>query len=477
MRHTSIEHLLCALALVITLGGDAVLAQMGGPGMGGGGASPPPLPQGPSFRERVWQEGGPSFSPTDGELVAEVRVVGNESTSTNQVLSMLKTRPDRVFDPDTVEADVRRLASRGIFRDVKILTERLPTGVVVTFQVAERPTMRYVRFVGNHKLSDKTLRKEVGIKPGDPMNLYAVEDARRRLESLYHRRGYPQALVEILEGAKPDDKGVVLAMSEGDIERVLSVDFVGNTIVSDARLKTQIQTKPGVAWYFFRGKVDKDKIDQDVEKLSRYYKALGYFQARIGRELNYTSSGQWLKLTFVIDEGPRYKVRDIRVNGVTRFDPREVVQQMELKEGEPFFLAKMNKDLNQLRDLYGANGYAYVDVQAEPRFLEEPGALDLVYNVEEGQQFRIGEINVNIEGDNPHTRRMVVMNRLGIRPGEIIDIRKIRAGERRLGASQLFETNPAMGEPPSITLGTPNYGSGAANIASGASAVRGQSPQ
>ena len=434
---------------------------------GGGAAQDPPPIERPNFKERVWAEGGPSFTLKDGELVAEVRVEGNETVSTNQVMTMLRTRPERVFDPDVVESDVRRLASRGLFRDVKILTNRTPKGVIVTFRLTERPMIRYVRFVGNDSLREKTLRKEVGIRPGDPMNRYSVEDARRKIENLYHRRGYPKALVEIFEGDKAEDKGVVLAISEGNIERILDVEFVGNTVASDARLKTQIQSKPGYLWYFFRGKVDREKIDQDVDRLTRYYRNLGYFRARIGRELDFSASGKWLTLKFVIDEGPRYVVRNVQVNGAARYRGQDLVNYLNLKSGEPFLMAKMNQDLNQLRDLYGSQGFVYVDVQADPRFLEEPGMLDLIYNIEEGQQFRVGDINVNIAGDNPHTRRMVVMNRLGIRPGDIVDIRKIRDGERRLGASQLFETNPAMGEPPSITLGTPNYGANAANIARG----------
>lgn len=452
-----------ALAAVFALAAP-LAAQPGSPSMGGGGASPPPLER-PDFQSRVWEEGGPQFGLVNGVLVADVRVAGNETISTNRVMALLKTRPDRVFDPEVVEADVRRLASRGLFQDVKVLTSRVPQGVVVTFQLAERPMMRYVRFVGNRKLSEKLLRKESGIKPGDPLNLHAVEDARRKLQDLYHTRGYPKALVEIFEGDRPGDQGVVFAVSEGNIQRVLDVEFVGNTIASDARLKTQIQSKPGILWYFFRGKVDRDKIDQDVERLTRYYRGLGYFQARVGRELDYSASGQWLKLKFVIHEGPRYEVRDIRISGASRFDANELVAQMNLTEGQPFHLGKMNRDLNQLKDLYGSQGFVYVDVQADPRFLEEPGKLDLVYNIEEGQQFRVGEINVNIAGENPHTRRGVVRNRVSLRPGDIVDIRKIRNSERRLGASQLFETNPTIGDPPSITLGTPDFGAGAENIA------------
>ena len=47
-------------------------------------------------------------------------------------------------------------------------------------------------------------------------------------------------------------------------------------------------------------------------------------------------------------------------------------------------------------------------------FLEEGGMLDLVYDIDEGDQYRVGRILVNIDGENPHTRRNVVINRLSL---------------------------------------------------------------
>ena len=79
---------------------------------------------------------------------------------------------------------------------------RTSQGIVVTFQLTERPLIKHVRFVGNRGISDKSLRKEAGIKPGDPMNQFAVEDARRKIQSLYQQKGYPKALVEVFVDAE-----------------------------------------------------------------------------------------------------------------------------------------------------------------------------------------------------------------------------------------------------------------------------------
>jgi outer membrane protein insertion porin family len=81
--------------------------------------------------------------------------------------------------------------------------------------------------------------------------------------------------------------------------------------------------------------------------------------------------------------------------------------------------------------------------------------LDLVYSIEEGQPWRAGRINVNIEGEHPHTRQSVVLNRMSIRPGDLIDIREVRASERRLKASQLFANDPMQGNPPQVRVRPP----------------------
>jgi outer membrane protein insertion porin family len=426
---------------------------------------------------------GPQFEPIGPQiLVAGVRVVGNETVPNTKIQSLIRTRRDRAFDPEVVQSDVRALVASGMFRDVRTYTEPTAEGMLVTFQLFERPTIHEIQFVGNRGITDKALKKQAGLKVGDALNFYTVEEARRKIEDFYQSKGYAKTRVNILEGDKPQDRRVVLQIDEGQIHRIFDVDFVGNTIASDARLKTQIQSKPGFLWYLFGGKVDRAKIDEDIDRLTNYYRSLGFFAARIGRELRYSESGHWLNVTFVIDEGPRYVVRSASVLGNEKFDTDALTNMLELKSGLFFNSDKMNRDLNILRDLYGSQGHIFADIKADPRFLEEPGQLDLVYTIQEGEQYRVGRINVHIEGEYPHTRQNVVLNRISLQPGDIVDIRKIRDSERRLKASQLFVNEPARGVTPRIEVRPPELRDFAGSMAGGAgsprrsSHYRGQSP-
>ena len=216
-------------------------------------------------------------------------------------------------------------------------------------------------------------------------------------------------------------------------------------------------------------------IEEDIEHLTEYYRGLGYFRARVSREIEYDASGQWATLNFIIDEGPRYRIRDMSIVGNKKFPTAELEGLLKVQEGDYFNLEKMQRDENALRELYGGHGHIFADIKASPRYRDEPAQLDLVYQIEEGGLFRVGQINIKVAGEYPHTRRSVVLNRLSFQPGEIIDIREVRNSERRLKASQLFITNPSEGEPPRIVIRPPDLAEAAA-IAEKQGGYRGQSP-
>lgn len=417
---------------------------------------------------------GPSIAATD-EPVVEIRIIGNKTIPTSEILDQLRTRVGRPFDPMLVQRDVRKLASQSWFVAVEPLYEKTPEGRVVILKVVERPTIRYVEYLGNSKIRDKKLAKETGLKIGGSVDPFSVEEARRKLVSLYHRNGFNDANVTILEGNKTTDQGVVFVINEGVAQRIWKVQFVGNTFVSGRRLKTQIESKPPIM-YVFKGFVDRDKIDGDVDRLTAYYRSFGYFQAKVGRKLEFNEKGNWMTLTFVVHEGPRYDVRNVSFMGNGLFADSSLSMGMKLPSGDPFEQAKMNADVEWLKEVYGSQGYVFADIHAEPVFLEEPGKIDLVYHIDEGRRWRVGRIFVHIAGDNPHTRILTALNRISLRPGEIVDIREVHASERRLRASGLFLADPARGVAPKITYRIQELGD--EEIATGASdpVYRGQSP-
>ncbi len=411
-----------------------------------------------------------------GLQVLKVDVRGNKSLSLDKIKPYIRTRVGRAFDSDQLEEDVRRLDHTHMFIDVKTYVRVVQGGCEVAFDIVERPILREVKFVGNEYVTKKALQKEADLKPGDPLDTFAVEEARRKLEAYYKKKGYSKARVTLLEGDKPEDRKAIFLINEGVKQKVQVVVFEGNTIATDARLRTQIDTKTPFL-YLFSGEFKRSDLDEDVNRLIAYYRGLGFFnveigrevheydgedkysfdliRSRIGREFNQITQANWVVVTFVIHEGPRFKIRNVSVNGNTKYLSDTLLRDIKLKSGDYFNQSQMTADTTMMQDMYGGVGYAFADVKADIRFLEEPGTLDLVYNVKEGAKYRVDRIDVAIKGEFPHTKITTVLNRLSIHPGDVVDTREIRASERRLKFSGLFENNPAAGETPKLVFSPP----------------------
>lgn len=423
-------------------------------------APPVGAPGGPSgYRPTMPETVGPPNGSANGQpnvpplRPGETRVVnvvfeGMKSVSLGK-LPKLGTRANEPYDPQVVEEDVRKLIKSRKFIDVQPKIQNTAQGVLVIFQVVERPLIHYIKMVGNEGVLTSTLIGKTDLKVSDGMDPYSIKEARDKLEVYYQEHGWAHVRISIIEGNKPGDQGAIFLIDEGDAPRIWKTKFVGNTISSGERLKTQIDSKPPIL-YLFKGYVDQKKIDEDVQKLTAYYRGLGFFDASVGRELEYDAKRKWVTLTFVINEGRRYKVRTVAFIGNQQVPNERIGKDFKLTAGQWFNQGAMTHDVNLVRDLYGGKGYVFADIQPDPRLLEGQAEMDLIYNIKEGSRFRVGKINITIAGDSTHTHSRVIYDRLSLRPGDILDTRKLRSDERRLKASQVFAADPAKS--PKITF-------------------------
>jgi outer membrane protein insertion porin family len=407
-------------------------------------------------------------------LVAEVRIKGAGNIPVSRITKHIETRAGREFQPEQVDKDVRALSRTHMFHTVRTYVRQEPQGLVVVFEVVERPTIRYVAFVGNEKVKDRHLTKEVGIKRGDSLDPYAVEEGRQKIIDHYRNKGFGTVQVEILEGDRPSDRGVAYIINEGKKLRISWTSFSGNTVADDSRLRTQVETKPGILWVF-KGYFDRETLNGDVDRITEYYRALGYFDAVVGREYT-VSDGGWVGVTFVVEEGMRYRVDKISFAHGNKVSDEVLAETIKLERGEYFDQRKMNFDKQAIQNIFGDRGYAFADVQEVIRHHEEPGTLDVIYRVDEGARYHIAGITVKVTGESPHTRHAAVLNRLGQREGDIFKLSEIKDSERRIRASGIFNANPAQGGVPTITY-TPKSEDFESLAERGGDSFRGQSPE
>ncbi len=424
---------------------------MGGPQ---GGAVPGPEEK-PKFREHAQGNEGLALRREKGDaVVTDVRIIGNRNVGIHRIMQQLQTRKSRFYDYETVLGDIRRLNDMGAFDHVTFNIDEKPEGVVVTFRLHERPTISRVVYHGNRAINERELKGRAGIQKADPLNEFSIESGRRRLLDYYHEEGFNQASISSTIGIPNDPSAVIFRINEGPKERVREIRIEGSSIVSEARLKKIINSRGPMfgAIYYLNNTADMKKIDQDVNVLAAYYHNLGFLTATVGRRVEYDDSGKWLTVTFVINEGPRFKVNDVQIVGNQYITEESLRLRLELKAGDMFDGTLMRRDVGELTYGYGELGFIYAEVEPKTVMRDESNVVDLVYEITEGDRWKVGEIRVNIDGEPHLMRETTMLNLVDLREGDWIDRRTLELNRRRLERSQLLETNPQIAEPPDIKV-------------------------
>jgi RNA polymerase sigma factor (sigma-70 family) len=141
-------------------------------------------------------------------------------------------------------------------------------------------------------------------------------------------------------------------------------------------------------------------LDDDRLKLIEYYQQQGYFEANVTPDVKAGKDLGELELTFVIRKGPRYHVRNVIIEGNRKIKTNVLKEDLKLHSGRPLLQAVRDADKNRMLIKYRKIGCIDTQIAVEPKFTSEPGVVDLVYKIVEGDPYLLGE--PKIEG-NAHT--------------------------------------------------------------------------
>jgi outer membrane protein assembly factor BamA len=265
--------------------------------------------------------------------------------------------------------------------------------------------IKSIEFEGNRKYKDHVLRERLGFELGEHLDPFLAEGGRQTIAEVYRKIGF--AFVEVsLDRERLAEGHLLYGIHEGPRVQIASVRFVGNEQFGAGTLKQVVKTtnRKWLLWPFY---YTEDAIDNDVERLREFYYGRGFLDYKITAEKEFTSDQKRVRVIFVIEEGPVYRVADIVVSGNTRVTSEQLRLKIELKPGEVYLKAKADRSAKTIVQMYREQGYVDAEVRQTPKFIaktEEP-VVTVEYGISEGKQFRIGRIEVT---GNEQTKDKVV---------------------------------------------------------------------
>ncbi len=374
----------------------------------------------------------------------DVQYVGNQSVSPDRILSHLSSRVGDKLSPAKIDDDVKALYASGDVENVKILSESQSGGVRLIIVVQTRALYGGVEFRGNTLIDSDKLRKKVELKVNKSIDEGALQTARQEIQEMYKKKGFSEVTVTYRIGPATSEgySKVIYSIDEGTQGVLRDVSFVGNTAFSEAELREVMsQKEKGLKTLLGgSGSTDSSSLADDVRSIEDKYRDKGFLNARVVNVAKMRADAKYVDVVITIDEGGTYLVESLAIQGVQSIPlTTDILPYLKTKAGDRFSGAKLKEDLKLIGDQYGSQGYA--EARVTPRLEEAGNGVRVVLDVEEGRQYKIGQIH--IEG-NENTKDKVIRRELPLEPGQSYDSTKTAVTQRRLENMNYFSSVEVM---------------------------------
>ena len=363
--------------------------------------------------------------------VRQIAVKGLERVEPETVGSYLDIKKGQNVSQEKLDSSLKQLYATGLFNDVVFNIS--PDGTLM-IRVMENPIVNKRVFDGNDKVDDSLLESEVQLAAGSIYNRAKVQEDVQRILEVYKRSGRYAVVVEPKIIRRDQNRvDLIYEIDEGPSAAITKVNFVGNLHYSDEDLAGEIMSKES-RWYRIFSSAenyDPEKTNYDKELLRRFYLKRGYADFRVVSAIAELSPDKKsFVLTFVVDEGKRYKIDNVTVNSqISDVQVKPLYDEVLFKKGDWYNAELVEKSVYAITDELGKKGFAFVDVVPNLQKNTRTGELDVTFDVREGDRIFVDRINIH---GNTRTHDEVIRREFRIDEGDAFNPAKIRASRKNI---------------------------------------------
>ena len=263
--------------------------------------------------------------------------------------------------------------------------------MLISVDRGDRVKVRSITFKGNEVYKSKKLRKKIKNTrlefPGRfwKRSKYIEADYEEDLKKLldfYKEKGYRDARI-LSDSINIDDNkiDVVINVQEGDKYYFGDVDFIGNSVYSDAQLRRILGIKSGDTYngVLLRKRI-ADQTKPDGEDLTNLYQNNGYLFSSIN-PVEVSAANDTINFEIRITEGKPAYFNRISVRGNDRTNDHVIYREIRTRPGELYSKDKVVRSVRELGQL----GF-FDPEQISPDFKDvdpNAGTVDIEYGLVE----------------------------------------------------------------------------------------------
>jgi outer membrane protein insertion porin family len=376
-----------------------------------------------------------------GNSIQAIIVRGNHRIESGTIQSYMLLSPGDQFDQKLIDQSLKTLYATGLFKNVSIT--RAGNNLVV--DVSENPVIAQVAFEGNHEIVNKDLQTVVSSRANAVYTPEAAEADRQAILDAYARKGYYSTTVMPQIILLPENRvNLIFKIHDGKATFISRITFVGNEHYSESTLRDVISSRQSAWWRFLStsDSYDPARVGLDQDLLHRFYLRSGYpdFQL-LNTEAELAPGRSSFYLTFVLDEGPRYRIGNVAiVSHLPHLDGATLKSDLQLSRGDWYNGDAITQTVQAISTAVQGRGYAFVQVTPiQKKRINARGqhVVDLTFDITEGPRVFVERIDIT---GNSRTEDKVIRREFQLAEGDAFNAEAIKQSRQRLQELQYFKS-------------------------------------
>ncbi|UIP91454.1 outer membrane protein assembly factor BamA [Wolbachia pipientis] len=279
-----------------------------------------------------------------------------------------------------------------LFHILIIIFISFPT-LLVALENKEKVQIKNIKYIGNERVSDKTIRFYTKLEPGSHIN---DDDVDSVIKDLYKTK-----LFASINAYIDDEKNLVVKIHENPL--INKVILKGNKLFNSKELLNNVIQSKSLTIF------TETKLQNDLINLATLYRNSGKIGVKIAYELDKLGSNR-INLIFKIKEGRTSKIKGLRFIGNKNFSANELEQVIKrhsndifsklfraiLKSGTHYSPQYLLINTELLDRFYSSKGYIQNNIQPIVE-VDNNNQIELTFLLDEKQQYLFGNNEVYIE--------------------------------------------------------------------------------
>jgi outer membrane protein insertion porin family len=252
---------------------------------------------------------------------------------------------------------------------------------------ADTLTIAEVRVLGNLRVEEDGIRIHLKARPGTPFDPSILD---QDVKSIYRMGFFDDVRAELsAEG--------VLTYVVKEKPYVKEIIIEGTSKVGKDKVETALGIKP-------RTVLDRNRVAEGVEKVKKLYEESGYANVKLDYAIEPAENNQAV-IALSVSEGEQLLIEKISFEGNDAFSDSDLKGLMATKEKWlfSFFTNRgvldhdiLTNDVAILSGHYYDHGYVRHRID-EPVILRGAEGIQIVFRVQEGEQYRVGKVEIGGE--------------------------------------------------------------------------------